>query len=90
MSTDTNSREADRTVLGTLVEVSPRDFLLGDRIVLGERRDGTPILSTPITEYSINPKGCKGNVHVKTNDNGSKERSGAGCYAICAPWKVMR
>lgn len=85
MSNDTKTRKAEGLDLSRIREVSPKDFKIGDRIVLGEKRDKTPILSNGITEYEVNPRGCKGNVHVKCY-----EGKGNGCYAICAPWKVYR
>lgn len=71
--------------LSRIVEVSPKEFKIGDRIIIGEKRDKSPILSNGIVEYEVNPRGCKGNVHVKCH-----EGKGSGCYAICAPWKVWR
>lgn len=85
MSTDTKTRKAEALDPARIHEVSPREFKIGDRIVIGEKRDKTPILSAGIVEYEINPRGCKGNVHVKCY-----EGNGNGCYAIVATWKVYR
>lgn len=81
MSTSTKSRT---TVTVPLMEVSPKDFRLGDTIVIGHKRDNSPIFSGKITEYEVNPRGCKGNVHVKCQDG-----NGSGCYAIVAKWEIV-